>query len=219
MCVIMYKPAGVEMPCADTIRACFEANPHGAGYMLPKRGKVAVSKGFMDLPSLMAALASEGDLTDVPVVVHFRITTQGGVQPSLCHPFPVCDSYAKMRLLGCECDVAVAHNGVIAHCSNPRCTDRNDTMEWVKRFADPVVNGDPNWFRSKKRVRLLSERSVSGGSRFAVMSRNGFVQLIGDWRRHSDGCMYSNTYWLGRQACRTAGGAFSLFGDADGWED
>ncbi|MCI1244479.1 MAG: hypothetical protein LKG11_00765 [Bacilli bacterium] len=193
MCIIVYKPAGVKMPSGKVLSDCYSHNHDGAGYMLPKGGMVSIRKGFMKYADFKAAIDSEGDLTEVPVVMHFRITTQGGVQRGLCHPFPVCGSYKHM--LGTEqaCNVAVAHNGIITHCSSFKVKDHNDTMEWIKRFADPVIANDPNWSKSSKKVRILKDPAVSGGyNKFAIMSRNGHVVIIGDFVKDG-GCWFSNS--------------------------
>ena len=193
MCVILYKPAGAEMPDRGTIAACFAANPDGAGFMLPDgHGNVRWRKGLMDVGSLIAALGEEGAAKEKPLVIHFRITTQGGVQPGLTHPFPVCGSIARMRELSGTCRLAMAHNGVIWNCSDSKARDRSDTMEFVRRFAFPATRGEAGWRSVPGLKALLSCRETTGGnSRFAYMGGDGIVVLLGKFHARG-GCYYSN---------------------------
>ena len=192
MCVIVYKPAGEEIPAAPVLSRCFEANPHGAGFMLPKGGKVRYVKGLMALGDLLEALEREGASKALPLVLHFRISTQAGVQPGLTHPFPVCPSIADMKALEGECGLALAHNGVIWNCSDGRAKDRSDTMEFVRRFAYPLTRGEARWHEVPGACDLLSSREVSGGSStFALMGADGVVTLLGRFEQVG-GCFYSN---------------------------
>lgn len=45
MCVIVYKPKGVAMPPLETLRACWEHNPDGAGLMFQRAGASAGRRG------------------------------------------------------------------------------------------------------------------------------------------------------------------------------
>ena len=40
MCIICVSKSGVRQPCDITLRAMFRRNPHGAGYMYARDGKV-----------------------------------------------------------------------------------------------------------------------------------------------------------------------------------
>jgi hypothetical protein len=48
MCIIVYKPKGIELPKEDILKNCFDNNADGAGYMYAHKGKVLIHKGFMD---------------------------------------------------------------------------------------------------------------------------------------------------------------------------
>ena len=213
MCVIIYKPSGSELPNEKTLRKNFKANPDGAGYMLPLNGKVLIRKGFMTFEDFMIDLIDvideNGiDSTATPIVLHFRITTQGGIQKELCHPFPICRDYKKMRKLSQTCDIALAHNGIISHCSSSmynmhydaelghyvygseRKISYNDTMTYIKDYASLIINGDLNFAKNPAKTELL-ERTVGGTNKLAIMNGNGNVHLVGDFKE-KDGCYYSN---------------------------
>ena len=101
MCVVVYKPKNKEMPSEKTLLDCFLANPDGAGYMFQKDNKVKIKKGFMTFKafydSLVKDYAETGKNTDY--VLHFRISTQGGVNKPLCHPYPVSKNMDDLKQL------------------------------------------------------------------------------------------------------------------------
>ena len=86
MCIICVSPRSVRQPSEATIRAMFARNPHGAGYMVARDGRVRISKGYMSVDGLLAALRQEHFTAKDPVVYHFRISTQAGVSPYMTHP-------------------------------------------------------------------------------------------------------------------------------------
>ena len=102
MCIICASPAGVKQPNVNTLRTMFYRNPHGAGYMFARDGKVTIHKGFMDFDSFLGAVRSEHFTKADSVVYHFRISTQAGVNPEMTHPFPLSNqpkrSKARMAL-------------------------------------------------------------------------------------------------------------------------
>ena len=101
MCIIAYKPQNVAMPSKKLLQICFNNNPDGAGYMIASGGNVIYRKGFMDFggfySSLTSAIKRYGE--DVPYVLHFRISTQAGVNKQCCHPFPLSDDMDDHRMV------------------------------------------------------------------------------------------------------------------------
>jgi hypothetical protein len=106
MCVILICPPGVR-PDGDVVEACHAANPHGAGVAWREGKEVRWSKN-LDPAGVMDALrTAKGE-----AVVHFRWASVGGVNPRLCHPFPV-DRAAATKLEGAARRV-LFHNGTWA---------------------------------------------------------------------------------------------------------
>ena len=73
------------MPSQKDLIQCFKHNPDGAGYMLPINDKVVIRKGFMTFEEFKKDINkvvkdNHIDPTETPIVLHFRISTQGGVQ-------------------------------------------------------------------------------------------------------------------------------------------
>lgn len=211
MCVIVFKPQGAKAPTVSQLKACFEHNPHGAGYMLPVNGKVLIRKGFMsysDFQSdLVATIKRNGlDPLATPIVFHFRITTQGGVHKEICHPFPVCRSYKTMRKLNQTCEMGLAHNGIISLCSESSYSwhwnestgkherfskpepNHNDTMTFIKDYASLILGKTA--LLTPEQNELLLRLSKS---KLAIMDGEGNVSLVGKYTKR-DGCYYSNEY-------------------------
>ena len=86
MCIIVYKPQGRKLPNVETLRACWDNNPHGAGMMWPDGNSVRIQKGYMSWDAFEEALfdlSERVDLVDTPVAFHFRIATHGSVKPGV----------------------------------------------------------------------------------------------------------------------------------------
>lgn len=214
MCVIVYKPIGKKLPSENTLKKCFERNPDGAGYMLPINNKVVIHKGLMtfnDFKKDIEKLLHDNNIKDVkniPIVLHFRISTQGGVQAGLCHPFPICRDYDNMRKLTNECDMALCHNGIISRCSktetgghwdaktmswtkSTKNLNFNDTMTFIKDYASLVIDNDMYFAKNDNKCELLEH--LCEYSKLAIMNKKGFVKLIGQFYE-KDGIYYSNLY-------------------------
>lgn len=189
MCVIVYKPQGNKLPSMKDLKACFEANPHGAGLMWAETGSVHIRKGFMTWEAFKTALAQRAKWDDVPLVIHFRITTQGGVKPGLTHPFAVCGSYDGMAALSVSCEMGIAHNGIIATTSDG-AKDHNDTMRFIRDFAYPVMK--IHRYADSDGVLAKGLGDICSGSRLAIMHGDGQIDLTGHWEKRKDGCSYSN---------------------------
>lgn len=215
MCVIVYKPAGKKLPSTSILKKCFKTNPDGAGYMLPINDKVVIHKGFMkfdDFRKDIEKVFKENKLNvlNTPVVLHFRISTQGGVQTGLCHPYPICRDYAEMRKLETTADMGLCHNGIISNCSTSGYSgghydsktktwvygkytqpDYNDTMTFIKDYASLVIDNDQYFAQSDNKCELLER--LCEYSKLAIMNSRGFVKLIGQFFE-KDGYYYSNLY-------------------------
>ena len=207
MCVICVSEKGVKQPTKETLATCFRNNPHGAGYMLARNGKVFIHKGFMDFEDFWRAIRSEHLTAADPVVYHFRISTQAGVKPEMTHPFPLSDQLKHMKALDLVCEMGVAHNGIIRLTSGKN-DEYNDTALYIARYLTKLVR------RAEDLVDLdvdtLIEATTSG-SRLAILHATGFVSLYGPgWVRDDKGLRYSNHSFENRVYVRPAPTAFSL---------
>lgn len=187
MCIICVKPQGAKLPTNATIHNMFDNNPHGAGFMYARDGKVEIRKGFMDYLDFKHEL-DKAQITDADaLVMHFRITTHGGTCPQNTHPFPVTDVVEELRSLHTSCELGVAHNGIIQiEC---RSKDISDTQEFIASILTPVYKSDPKFYESE-RIRDAI-RDCINGSRLAFLTGDGTVKMIGSFIEE-DGVFYSN---------------------------
>lgn len=188
MCVAIYKPKNVKTPSIETLKKCWETNPHGAGFaMLTNKGKlpIEIKKGFMTWKAFKEAyhknnLASfEGEL-----FLHFRITTHGGTSPENTHPFCISSSIKTLRHTMLKTNYALVHNGILP--IEPSKKTISDTMELCKRLA----NG--GYYKDIATLFNLVD-GMLGENKIAIMTADK-VHLFGNWKDH-EGSKYSNMYW------------------------
>ena len=214
MCVIVYKPKGVAMPPLETLRACWEHNPDGAGLMFPAGGRVRWKKGCMEWEAFERALRPVAELRDsreLPVALHFRIATHGGVKPGCCHPFPVCKDYGRMREAEGSCGVGFMHNGTLAGLETRAGV--SDSMAFAAGVLSPLRAMCGDLVSDGRAARLLA--ASTQGSRFLLMDGAGGVAVFGRWFAE-DGVLYSNLNHLAaqRQAPRWGEGSQGRLFDA-----
>ena len=214
MCIIAAKPAGKAMPTRDTIRTMWAGNPDGAGVMYAHEGKVRIDKGFMklsDLEAYLDKLEREVDLTATGVVLHFRITTHGGTRPENCHPFPLTDSLARLRMTHTSTTVGIAHNGVIP--ITPRDQTTSDTMEYIASQLAPLGRALPGFWTNPDAMTMIQNAIHS---RMVFLTGDGELFMTGDFVEH-DGVFYSNHSYEGygrRYAPCYAWGGWDTWDDA-----
>ena len=195
MCVIIAIKKGIELPSKETFENCFDRNRDGAGFAYNLDGKVYISKGYMKFDAFWADFTKAMEKRDkkkMGVVVHARISTQGGVVPRLCHPFPMSSSGKELSALSTQCDVAVAHNGIIPSYKFPECkADKvSDTYLFIKKYMATYEKG---WFKKDKHLNWLKDVT---GSKWAFLTKNGDIFMTNNFIE-KDGVFYSNDSYRG----------------------
>ena len=210
MCIIVYKPKDVSFPSKSVLENCFQNNSDGAGYMFTNENKVVIKKGFMKFNdfwnSLEKSRKTVGD--DKAFVMHFRITTQGGVKKHLCHPYPLSSKIDHLKWLKCKSDIGIAHNGIISLTSesgsyiydsktkkytySKKELDYNDTMKFITDYLSLIIK-NKNYYKDKDTLSLIAKLC---NSKLAILDGTGHCELIGDgWIKDKD-CYYSNSSYL-----------------------
>lgn len=186
MCIICVSPKGVKQPDTKTIRSMFENNPHGAGYMYARDGKVTIHKGFMHIDDLLDQLAYERFTAEDPVVYHFRISTQAGVNPQMTHPFPLSSNIENMRLLDLSCSIGITHNGVIRLTSTGD-KKYSDTALFVANYL-PYIIRKPADLHDDANIDAIEELIKS---KMAILDKTGYIRTIGQFTQEN-GILFSN---------------------------
>lgn len=200
MCIIAAKPASTKMPDQETIRRMWYGNPDGAGIMYALDGKVRIEKGFMKLSELekrLDEIRKTVDLDATGVVLHFRITTHGGTRPENCHPFPITDSLARLRMTRVTTTVGVAHNGVID--ITPRDRSISDTMEYIASQLAPLSRALPSFYTNPDAMTLIQNAIRS---RMVFLTGDGKIYRTGDFVEQG-GIFYSNKSFQGYARIRS----------------
>lgn len=192
MCIIASSEIGMNLPTAETIKTMWHRNSDGAGFMYNKDGKVVIKKGFMTLESFNQAienLKNEIDVVNTAVVMHFRIGTHGGNTPENTHPFPITDTEILLKKISQNCDIGMAHNGII-NTVKPR-NNISDTMEYVLEFLASFKQIDRKFYKKELWQKII-ENTING-SRMCFLNGEGEIEYIGNWETDEDGIKYSNS--------------------------
>lgn len=197
MCIIVSKEKGIEMPSKEILERCFESNPDGAGFMYERNGKVQIRKGFMSFEEFYTNIEKLericGDLTSIPLVMHFRISTGGKVDKGNCHPYPIVDNDKALRSLNYSTSMGMAHNGIISGYDDPKKV-LNDTQMYIKKVVSTFYQYDNNFLKNPKVLEILEDIA---GSKLCFLDNNGDITYVGDFIE-DNGVMYSNSSYLKR---------------------
>lgn len=176
MCIIVYKPK-TKLVSEEILRACFEYNSHGAGYMYPDKGAVKIRKGFFTFEEFLDDWNKKALGADVPAVIHFRIATAGKVDNKNCHPHRISH------------DLAFAHNGIL-HCVDaPIDSKVSDTIIYRNVFLRKYTGSDLN----KSRLFRTISHQIGSGNKFVFMNGDGKVVICNEKSGMWDGGVwYSN---------------------------
>ena len=188
MCIICVSPKRVRQPNVTTIRRMFRNNPDGAGYMVARDGKVIISKGFMNVDEYIEAIRAEHFTAKDPVVYHFRISTQAGVNPQMTHPFPLSNRIEHMKVLDVECSCGVAHNGIIRLTTDRNNREYSDTALFIANYLSLIIR-EPGDLKDERVLTLIHRLA---GSKLAIMDGDGYIATIGEYINQK-GLLFSNT--------------------------
>lgn len=196
MCVIAAKPAGVKMPTREQIQTMWYNNPDGAGIMYVLDGQVNIDKGYMRLSDFLERVQSLQRIIDmdaIPVVLHFRIASAGGVRPENCHPFPLTACEKVIRELRCTTELGMAHNGTIHGYGN---SSLSDTMQFMLLQLAPMSRAVPRFWNNRYCLEMIA--NATRGSWIVLLGGDGALVTIGDFFLERNGIYYSNKTYQDR---------------------
>ena len=188
MCVIVYKPKGIEVPSESILNNCFKINGDGVGFMFADSDSVIIRKGFMTFDGFMDSLKyyqSKYDLKNKNLIIHFRIATSGGTSPQKCHPFPLDGLSGNLNATKIKHNFGVVHNGVL---SEYVYGNLSDTQNYIKDFLTPLFNLNNN-VNNADVSKLIS--ATLGTSKILILNKDDEVLRLGEWCEDG-GVYYSN---------------------------
>ena len=201
MCIIAVSRAGVKQPTLEQLRTMYSRNPDGAGYMYARDGKVTIHKGFMNFHDFIRSLDNEHFTAADPVVYHFRISTQAGVNPRMTHPFPLTKNRNACEKLDLICPVGVAHNGIIRMTSDAKETRFSDTAIFITDYMTKLIRRHEDV--TDPAVNTMIEHLTN--SKWAIMDGStGEIVTVGNYQNEG-GLLFSNDSfrpWVGLEIRR-----------------
>lgn len=184
MCVIVSNLDGKTIS-KERLLACQKSYPHGIGLAVIHDGIVDVRRDFRDVSDLIKRFPSV--LTgNQPYVLHFRLSTSGGISPLMRHPHPISDWHKLSRRVNFRTSRILFHNGVVGRGT----INQSDTSQLAECLTDL-----PN-LKIKNFLQFLS----SDSNRFLLLD-NGQIDYFGKWES-LDGIKYSNLDWERKTAYR-----------------
>lgn len=197
MCVIAVKQIGVDMPKEQRLKEMWDRNKDGAGFMYhdPVDNSVKISKGYMhfdDFKNALNDVSNKFSLKDIPMIMHFRITTHGGTSPENTHPFPVTSNVRHLQALDLKTNLGVAHNGVINSVGTE--AKLSDTQIYIRDVLTAFrgLSGE-NFLHTHAKI----IDSTIGASKLAFLDNSGVITTFGTFLESSDkdGLKYSNLHF------------------------
>lgn len=171
MCVICYKPKGVETPDRETLYAMYHANSHGCGFCTP-------TKLYRGLSFDTFYKAIKKVSTNEPCIIHFRLATHGSIRRANCHPF-----YDR------ETNTFFAHNGVLNIQPDK---DKTDSETAFRHIFVPYIQ--QYGLQSAELRDTVIQVRANTGSKFIFMQGDN-ITMFGDFLPF-DGCYVSNKRFL-----------------------
>ena len=192
MCIVAVKPIGSKLPDKKSLENCFENNPDGCGYMFVRDNRVKIRKGFLDFDTFYADFLSQKLTKNDIIAYHFRIATAGSICRGNTHPFPLSNIIDDLVSLNIDCDIAMAHNGILSMVGNKIGNHHiSDTMDFVINILSDkglIANLD------NRAIRSLLESKIRG-SKIAILKSSGDYSLLGSpWITDNDMIWSNDTY-------------------------
>lgn len=193
MCIAIAKPMGVDIPTDDILTNCFNNNPDGAGFAFNHNNEVVIRKGYMKLKDFLDAFHKydkKFDFKNRGVLIHTRITTHGGTNPQMCHPFPINSDEGALKKIEYVSPYAVVHNGIISLTSSEatKKKDMSDTAIFVQKYLTKIAK-NKKWFGNKANMELIEELI---DSKMAILNGNGKIVMTSGFTEEN-GVFYSNS--------------------------
>ena len=195
MCIIAVKKANQSIPDGEIMETMFKNNSDGAGFCYCLNGEVIIKKGYMTYEDFADALKDVSEQIDTyasPMIFHFRIATHGGINPGLCHPFPMSKKTSDMKQLITFTKLAIIHNGIIDIKTRK---DASDTMTYIAERLARRYKHDKKFYKNRKQRKLI--QSEIGSSKLAFLDEKGEICTIGDFIE-DNGILYSNSSYRER---------------------
>jgi predicted glutamine amidotransferase len=187
----------------ETLKRCWDNNPHGGGFTYTDGKRVQVVKEMSSFKRLWKSFVECRELFPKSTfIVHFRISTHGKINEVNCHPFKVSEQ------------ISFAHNGIIRNSSFSN--DFSDTV----MFNTEILQQLPKNFLENKVILRLVEEYIGSGSKLAFLTWDNTLTLVnekaGTWDAET-GVWFSNTGYKQNKYYDAGGTKVSTVGGTKDW--
>jgi len=133
-----------------------------------------------------------GIQNEIPLILHFRISTSGKTDGATCHPFPITSDLNALRKTHVITNLGMAHNGIISDFEEKKSI-YSDTQLFVNKCVSYLYDMNPKFLHDDRTKKLLEP--IINGSRLAFLDSHGNIYRYGDWIEN-DGIYYSNEGYI-----------------------
>jgi predicted glutamine amidotransferase len=210
MCIAILNTPNVTFP-KSLISTCWDNNGDGAGLIYTGGGSLYVYKELHSVDEFYNKYIDvRRRFPKSKIVLHFRISTSGGINVDNCHPFSVSK------------DLAFVHNGIISELNgiNPKKSDTN-------LFNEFVLQQLPAGFTANPALMSVIEKYI-GSSKLIFLDKDNEATIVNEELGVEDAkylnCWFSNsTYkpsaYYDRGGVNVWKGAGYKPYSADAWDD
>ena len=175
MCTLIVNPRTAQLISLENFNNLWANNPDGAGFAYVRGNRVEIVKEMHSPAELWRKYRDIRNNTPHPIILHFRISTQGRVNEANAHPFRVHEG------------LAFAHNGIIT--TAPYDKNHSDTALLVR----DVLAKWPKDFITRKGYPEALKYIAGGSNKFALLNGSGQTLIINPHLFHEhEGSLYSN---------------------------
>lgn len=158
----------------EHFRNSLENNSDGFGMAYIEKNTLKVFKSLStNFNTLYQKYSDVFKKTESPILLHFRISTGGGVNLENCHPFYI------------HKDLVMVHNGIIGGYGNKK---ENDTRHYIR---DILTKFETKELMDNVSLKTLIERDISG-SKFVFFDSLGNFNILNEKAGHWD----NNNNWF-----------------------
>lgn len=191
MCIIIAKDRKGRLPKEEELKAAFNYNNDGAGFMYVDNGKVIIDKGYMKYNSFIkrykVLLEKYNNFKNKSLVIHCRIGTSGKNTKGNTHPYPITDNVSLLKTRHTKQDIGIVHNGVIRGYGT--ATGLNDTQEFISKYIYPIYK---HWKDFYKNEDIMYGIEKTTGSKWTILDNKDNLYFIGDFIE-DNGLKFSNS--------------------------
>ncbi len=187
MCLIIQKPAGVQVP-EDILITAWENNYDGMGIMTTREGRVKVHRILPQSADDVINLYNK--FKDEEIGIHFRWATHGLVNKKMAHPFKVFHNQPKGQ------DLYMMHNGIFSKVGDWK-QGASDTWHFVNDFLHPWLQKYSCEILKEDEFQEMLGSYIGSSNKLLFLDSTGaFTTINKQSGTEKDGYWISNTYSL-----------------------